>query len=547
MSGDAVVQSKPFAITLDVGSSLLNRTGTWRTERPAYLDRLPPCNEACPAGENIQVWLGDAEEGDYEAAWRQIMDDNPLPATMGRVCYHPCEGACNRAQLDEAVGINSVERFLGDQALKYGWTMEAGNPTSRQVMIIGAGPSGLAAAYHLRRFGHAVTIFEALPQAGGMIRYGIPKYRMPREKLQAEIERIEAMGACIELNTRIDDVGFAKKEGKFDAVFLCIGAQQSKRIDIPMEGDTAMLDAVEVLRDTELENPTQLRGRVLAYGGGNTAIDVARTAVRLGARQTSVIVLEAREYMPAHDFEIHEALEEGAELRCLRSIKQVSGNTVTLEIMAAGEDRWPQPTGQFETLDVDVIVQALGQNVDTALLEKIQGLTINNGIVEIGLDMQTGAKGIFAGGDIVPSARTVTTSIGHGKKAARNIDAYLRGEKYLSLETHEVADFTKLNTWYYSDAPRTLRPTLDVVRRQSGFAEVVGDLDQSNALYEARRCMSCGNCFECDNCYGVCPDNAITKLGPGKCFEFKYDYCKGCSLCATECPCGAIKMIPEDI
>ena len=547
MSNSTVEQSIPFAVTLDVGSSLLNKTGSWRTERPVYVDRLPPCNHACPAGENIQAWLGYAEEGDYEAAWRQIMEDNPLPATMGRVCYQPCEGACNRAHLDEAVGINSVERFLGDQALKYGWSIAAGKPSGKRVMIVGAGPGGLSAAYHLRRFGHEVTIFEASPMAGGMIRYGIPKYRMPREKLRAEIERIETMGVEIKLNTNVDDLSVTREQGNYDAVFLCIGAQQARRIEIPQQGDAEMLDAVAVLRDTELENPTRLRGRVLVYGGGNTAMDVARTAVRLGARQTTVVVLESREQMPAHAFEVHEALEEGAELLNLRSIKQVSGNTVTLEIMEAGDGRWPEPTGQFETLEADVVVQALGQDVDAGMVGKIDGVKLDNGIVEVGADMQTGARGVFAGGDMVPSARTVTTSIGHGKKAARNIDAYLRGETFLSPVKHEIADFDKLNTWYYSDAPRTLRPMLDVVRRSSGFGEVVGDLDEDNALYEARRCMSCGNCFECDNCYGVCPDNAITKLGPGKRFEFKYDYCKGCSLCETECPCGAIKMIAEDI
>ncbi|MCP4305820.1 MAG: NAD(P)-binding protein [bacterium] len=541
------MQSKPFAISLDVGSSLLNKTGTWRTERPVYLDRLPPCNHACLAGENIQAWLGYAEEGDYEAAWRQIMDDNPLPATMGRVCYHPCESACNRVQLDEAVGINAVERFLGDQAIKYGWGMTPGAASGNRVMIIGAGPAGLSAAYHLRRCGHAVTIYEASPQAGGMIRYGIPKYRMPREKLRAEIERIEAMGVEIELNTRIDNVLAAKTEGNFDAVLLGIGAQQPKLVDIPVAGSVPVIDAVKVLRDTELENATPLRGRVLVYGGGNTAMDVARTSIRFGALQTAVVMLESREDMPAHKFEVHEAIEEGVELHCLRSIVKVEGNRVTLEVMVAGENRWPQPTGQFETLEADVIVQALGQTIETGFLQQIPGLKVRDGIVQVDANMRTGAEGVFAGGDMVPSQRTVTTAIGHGKKAARNIDAYLRQTKYVPAEKHEVADFDKLNTWYYTDAPRTIRPMLDVIRRQSGFAEVIGDLTESNAQYEARRCMSCGNCFECDNCYGVCPDNAVTKLGPGQRFEFKYDYCKGCSLCATECPCGAIKMVPEDI
>jgi len=547
MSANTVVQSKPFAITLDVGSSLLNKTGTWRTERPVYLDRLPPCNNACPAGENIQAWLEYTEEGDYEAAWRQIMEDNPLPATMGRVCYHPCEGACNRAALDEAVGINSVERFLGDQALMHGWQVEPGTATGKRVMIVGAGPAGLSAAFHLRRFGHEVTIFDANPQAGGMIRYGIPKYRMPREKLRAEVARIEEMAVKIELNTKIDDVLATKQEGRFDAAFLCIGAQLPRRVEIASDDKIPILDAAAVLRDAELDNPGKLKGQVVVYGGGNTAMDVARTAIRMGAISTTVIVFEAREHMPAHSFEVEEALEEGAALKCLHSIKRVDGRSVTLERMRATNERWPEPTGEFESIEADVIVQAIGQDIDVGFLQNVPGVGIKDGIAQIDGAMRTGVEGIFAGGDMVPSERTVTTAIGHGKKAARSIDAYLRGGKYVPPEKHEVVTFEMLNTWYYSDAPRTVRPMLDVVRRKTGFAEVVGNLDEDNAAFEARRCMSCGNCFECDNCYGVCPDNAITKLGPGKRFEFKYDYCKGCAMCAAECPCGAIKMVPEDI
>ncbi len=537
----------PFAITLDVGSSLLNKTGSWRNQRPLYVDRLPPCNHACPAGENIQQWLYLAEEGRYEEAWRQIMDDNPFPAVMGRVCYHPCESACNRGHLDEAVGINAVERFLGDQAIKHEWQMNPGKPTGKRVMIIGAGPGGLAAAYHLRRLGHHVTIYDASPQAGGMLRYGIPSYRLPREKLNAEIARIKEMGVDIQLNSRIDDIPATKKEGKFNAVFLALGAQLPKRVEIPVKGKVAMLDAVTVLRNMELEEPTGLRGRVVVYGGGNTAMDVARTAIRLGARDVSVVTIEAEEQMPAHIFEVNEAREEGATLICLRSIREVRGNEVILEKMVPGEGRWPQPTGQFESIEADIVVQALGQNVETVLMDGVSGIKVVEGTVQVGADMQTGARGIFAGGDMIPSQRTVTTSIGHGKKAARHIDAVLRGAAYAPADKHEVVTFDMLNTWYYSDAPRTVRPMLSVIRRQSGFAEIIGDIDRENATFEARRCMSCGNCFECDNCYGVCPDNAIRKLGPGNRFEFKYDYCKGCGICPSECPCGAIMMMPEEI
>ncbi|MEW8507316.1 MAG: NAD(P)-binding protein [Candidatus Thiodiazotropha sp.] len=538
---------KPFAITLDVGSSLLNKTGSWRTEKPVYLDRLPPCNNACPAGENIQSWLYHAEEGHYEKAWREIMLNNPFPAVMGRVCYHPCENACNRVHVDDAVGINSVERFLGDQALRQGWKIEPGEDTGKRVMVVGAGPAGLACAYHLRRVGHQVTVYEASAQAGGMVRYGIPKYRMPREKLKAEIRRIEAMGVEIVLNTRIDDIQGFKEANGFDAVFLAIGAQTPKRVEIPSDDSLRLIDAVSLLRAVEEEEHVELRGRVAVYGGGNTAVDVARTAIRMGATQVTLVVYEAREKMPAHEMEIREALEEGVEILPLRAIREIRQNGLKLEQMVDGEGQWPQPTGQFEEFDADLVVQALGQNVETNLLDPLTDVAIKGDSVLVDRQMMTGAEGIFAGGDMVPSARTVTTAIGHGKHAARSIDAWLKGETYARPEKHEIVDIGKMNTWYYSDAPRTVRPMLDIVRRQSGFAEVVGDLDEVNAAYEARRCMSCGNCFECDNCYGVCPDNAITKLGPGNRFEFKYDYCKGCGMCAAECPCGAIKMESENI
>jgi 2-oxoacid:acceptor oxidoreductase delta subunit (pyruvate/2-ketoisovalerate family) len=539
--------NKPFAITLKVGSSLANKTGSWRTFRPVYLDRMPPCNHQCPAGENIQAWLFHAEEGNYEQAWRQIMADNPFPAIMGRVCYHTCETACNRGQVDQAVGINAVERFLGDQALKYGWAIEPGKPTGKKVMVVGAGPAGLSAAYHLARLGHAVTVFEASPKAGGMIRYGIPKYRMPREKLNAEIQRIQAMGVEIRLNSRVTDLPGTLAEGGFDACFLAVGLQLGQQMAIPQTGGLPVLDAISVLRAVELEEPVALHGHVVVNGGGNTAIDVARSAIRLGVLSVTVVVRRGRDYMPAHPSEIREGLEEGMRLLNLRQITAIQDRTLTLEVMVPVEGGQIIRSGQTETIEADVLVQAFGQTGDFTAFDQLPGLVIADGAVQVGPDLMTGVSGLFAGGDMIPWARNATAAIGLGKKAARHIDAWLRGARYQPRPKAELADFTKLNTWYYSDAPRTVRPLLDVVRRTSGFAEVVGNLDEGNALFEARRCMSCGNCFECDNCYGVCPDNAVIKLGPGKRFRFNYDYCKGCGICAAECPCGAIKMVHEEI
>ena len=539
---------KPFAITLDVGSSLANKTGAWRTKRPQYVDRLPPCNHACPAGENIQGWLFHAESGDYEKAWRALTEDNPLPAIMGRVCYHPCEGACNRGKVDETVGINSVERFLGDEAIKRGWKLAApAKESGKRVLVVGAGPSGLSAAYHLRRLGHAVTIVEAGPFAGGMMRFGIPKYRLPREVLDAEVQRIVDMGVELRLNEKVERIEDAMKQGGFDAAFLAVGAHIGKRAYIPAGEAARIMDAVSVLRGMEGEEKPMLGRRVVVYGGGNTALDVARTAKRLGATEAIIVYRRTREKMPAHDSELQEALDEGVLIKWLSTIKSVENQaTLTVEKMALDEKGFPQPTGETETLEADSLVLALGQDVDLSLLQGVPGLEVKDGVVQVGPNMMTGRAGLFAGGDMVPSERTVTVAVGHGKKAARHIDAWLRGETYAPAPKHEVASFDMLNTWYYADAPRTVRPQLDAARRTSTFDEVVSGLTEANALFEARRCLSCGNCFECDNCYGVCPDNAVIKLGPGRRFEFNLDYCKGCGVCESECPCGAIQMVPED-
>jgi 2-oxoacid:acceptor oxidoreductase delta subunit (pyruvate/2-ketoisovalerate family) len=537
---------KPFAITLDPGSSLANRTGTWRTERPVYVDRLPPCNSACPAGENIQGWLARAESGDYEGAWRLLMEENPLPAVMGRVCYHPCESACNRATLDSAVGINSIERFLGDEALRRGWRFEPSIQTSgKRVLVVGAGPSGLSAAYHLARAGHEVVIRDAGPYAGGMMRFGIPKYRLPRDILDAEIRRILDLGVELQLNSKVTDIREASKG--FDAAFLAVGAHIGKRAYIPAGTSARVLDAVSVLRSMEGAEKPELGRRVVVYGGGNTALDVARTAKRLGAEEAIIVYRRTREKMPAHDFELEEALQEGVLVKWLSTIKQAGESSITVEKMKLDEKGFPQPTGELETLAADSVVLALGQDVDLSLLDEVPGIEKQDGVIKVGANMMTGHRGVFAGGDMVPSERTVTVAVGHGKKAARHIDAWLRGNTYEKGEKHPLAAFEQLNPWYYSDAPKTVRPMLDIARRKSSFDEVVAGLDETNALFEARRCLSCGNCFECDNCYGVCPDNAVIKLGPGKRFQFNYDYCKGCGLCAAECPCGAIDMVPESI
>ena len=324
------MEHKPFAITLDVGSSRANHTGSWRSDRPVYADHLPPCNAACPAGEDIQGWLYFAEEGRYREAFDSLSVNNPMPAVMGRVCYHPCETTCNRGQLDSAVGINAVERFLGDEAIRQNWRFsKPAAQSGKRVLIVGAGPSGLSAAYHLARRGHAVTIRDAGPMAGGMMRFGIPKYRLPRDVLDAEIARIVELGVTLELNAKVDDIKSAMQG--FDAAFLAIGAQLAKRAYVPAGEGAHILDAVSVLRSMEGAEAPKLGRRVVVYGGGNTAIDVARTARRLGAEEALIVYRRTRDRMPAHDFEVEEAVDEGVMMKWLSTIKHMEDGRITVE------------------------------------------------------------------------------------------------------------------------------------------------------------------------------------------------------------------------
>ena len=451
--------------------------------------------------------------------------------------------------MDESVGINSVERFLGDHAIENGYAFVKPKKLSgKKVLVVGSGPASLSAAYQLALKGHDVTIKEGSPQAGGMMRYGIPKYRLPRHVLDKEIQRILDLGVKLELNTTVMDVNDEMKNNGYDAVFLGVGANLAKRAYIPGGDAKHMLDAVSVLRSMEGEGEPLLGRKVVVYGGGNTAIDVARSAKRLGA-EPLIIYRRTRDKMPAHDFEVEEALQEGVSVKWLSTISEVdSGQEIKIEKMKLDENGHPQPTGEFETVKADAVVLALGQNVDLGLLKSVEGLKIENGSVIVDSNMFTGVKGIYAGGDMVPGERNVTVAIGHGYKAARAIDAFLNGKEVVVPPKHQIVTFDQLNTWYYSDAPKTVRPMLDMVRRQNTFDEVQHGLTEENALFEARRCMSCGNCLQCDNCYGVCPDNAVIKTGDDNVpYIFNYDYCKGCGICSSECPCGAINMEKESI
>jgi NADPH-dependent glutamate synthase beta subunit-like oxidoreductase len=449
--------------------------------------------------------------------------------------------------MDAPVSIHAVERFLGDMAKENGWDYPACAPASgRKVLVVGAGPSGLSAAYHLTRLGHQVEIHEAGPVAGGMLQFGIPAYRLPRAELAAEIARIERLGVRIGLNHPVTDVLAEKRDGGFDAVFVAIGAHVARHADIPARDAARVLDAVSLLRETGTGGRPFLGRRVVVYGGGNTAMDAARTARRLGADEALIVYRRDRAHMPAHEFEADEAMQEGVKIRWLTTIREIVGPTLKVERMRLDEHGRPQPTGEFDTLEADSVILALGQQTDAAFLAGVPGLQSRpDGTVVVDDQMMTGYPGLFAGGDMVPSERTVTVAVGHGKRAARNIDAWLRGTRYQAPRQPPRAEFSMLNLPVFSDVDPAAQAPIPDQDRLEGFAEVLSGLKEPEARREAQRCLSCGVCFECDNCFAACPEQAIAKLGPGRGYAVDTTLCTGCAVCFEQCPCHAIQMVAE--
>ena len=495
------------------------------------------------------------------------MQDNPFPAVHGRVCYHPCEAVCNRSELDSPVSIHGVERFLGDLAMDRGWTFDRpAARTGRRVLVVGAGPSGLSAAYHLARLGHQVEIRDAFAEPGGMMRYGIPAYRLPRDVLDIEVARIEALGVRLTLDHRVSDLVAERRNDGFDAVFVAVGAHLSKRVDIPARDAGRIVDAVSFLHSVAAGDRPTIGRRVAVYGGGNTAMDAARVARRLGAEEALIVYRRTRAQMPAHAEEAEDAEREGIRINWLRTISAFDGPELTVEVMELDGAGRPHPTGRYESLAADTVILAVGQDTDTEFLRRVPGVEITrDGVVQASSSLMTGCPGVFAGGDMVPSEgdgrvsiaaervrsraealeRTVTVGVGHGKKAARQIDAYLREAATSTVPKHELATFDKLHLWYFGDTPRRTAPERPAEERVADFTEVLGGLTEPQARYEAGRCLSCGNCFECDGCLGACPEDAVIKLGTGHRYQFDYNRCTGCGTCFDQCPVHAIEMVPE--
>lgn len=521
-------------------------TGPLRIRRPVYTDFMPPCNSACPAGENIQAWLALAQAGHYEQAFQQLVADNPFPAIMGRLCVKPCETGCNRNHIDNTVNIHAVERFIGDEAIRQQWPLPMhAEATGKRVLVVGSGPGGLSAAYHLARMGHTVEIAERNHALGGLLRTGVPEYRLPEEILDAEISRILKLGVKYKLNHAVEDVQREMKEGNYDAVYLSVGAQSISTASITTDQSVLLTDAFSFFRSWQAEEAKYSGKRILIYGGGKLALYLARIARRLNS-EAIVCFPGDQKLMPAYDYETEDAMAEGVEVQLLKGIARVEQGLITLETMKVEKGK-TIGTGVFETIKADAIIVAMGQESETHFLQSLPGITLkDDGTLVINAERMSGYPGVFAGGDMLPGeTRSATIAIGHGKKASKYIDAYLKGIQYEKSEKHATASFRRLHMWYKTEAPLIEQGKLEPLVAVKSFDEVIGGLTEQEARYEAQRCLSCGNCFECDGCFGACPEDAIIKLGPGKRYRFNYSLCTGCAVCFEQCPCHAIEMIPE--
>ena len=564
-------------IAISRGSMDWNKTGAWRTQRPFYEDKTPPCSAACPAGNDIVAFIQKITQGDFEGAWHLIKEENPFPGICGRVCFHPCETKCNRGSYDEPIAIHALERLVADFASQLPKQVEKISPQGkRKIAIIGSGPAGMSCAYHLAKLYYCVTVFESFPLAGGMLRMGIPSYRLPQVVLDREISNIEALGVEIRSGVAIGEKSKLEELKDYQAIFIATGAHRSRGLQIPGEKGRGIFSGLDLLKRMNLDGKVKVGEKVAIIGGGNTAIDVARSVIRLGKKAT-ILYRRSKEEMPAYEDEIVEALEEGVKIRYLvspiriqqkDSLKRLECLRMELgEKDESGRRRpVPIPNSNF-FVEVESVIVAAGEEIETSFLPK--GIGKREGIVLTKINGSAGVGGIFAGGDFTSSQRTVAHAIGSGKKAAMAIDCYLKGNdseeairqvligngpsvsilRYLHpeerLRNPHVVTFEELNMDYFEPSKRQRESKRLLKERIKGLMEVTSTLTENSALREAGRCFSCGTCNECENCYIFCPDASILKKGEKISQQVDYDFCKGCGICFVECPRRAISLEEE--
>ncbi len=564
-------------ISISLGDMDWNKTGAWRAQRPFYEDKTSPCSAGCPVGNDIVGFIQKTSQGDFEGAWNLIKEENPFPGICGRVCFHPCESKCNRASYDEPIAIHALERFVSDFALDLNKRIEKiPGVRKEKIAIIGSGPAGMSCAYHLAKLGYDITVFESSSLAGGMLRTGIPSYRLPKDVLDREISNIVALGVEIRTEMPFGEKLELDDLKDYQAIFIATGAHRSRGLHIPGEGGKSVFSGLGLLKKINLSKKVKLGDKIAIIGGGNTAIDVARSVIRLGKKAT-ILYRRSKEEMPAFEDEMVEAIEEGVKIRYLvnpiriqqkDSMKRLECLRMELgEKDESGRRRpVPIPNSNF-FFEAESVIIAAGEEIEVSFFPK--GLEKKEGIVLTQRDGSTGIKGIFAGGDLTSNQRTVAHAIGSGKKAALAMDCYLKGKdseealrqiligdgpslsifRYLHpqerLMNPHVVTFDELNTDYFEPSRRQRESKGLVKKRIKGFGEVTSGFTEGVALEEAERCFSCGTCIECKNCYVFCPDASIIKTGEVLSHQVDYDFCKGCGICFSECPRGAISLKEE--
>jgi len=564
-------------ISISFGHMDWNKTGAWRAQRPFYEDKTPPCSAACPVGNDIVAFIQRMTEGDFEGAWNLIKEENPFPGICGRVCFHPCESKCNRGAYDEPIAIHALERFVSDFASNSNKKIKKVPGVRKgKIAVIGSGPAGMSCGYHLARLDYDVTVFESSSLPGGMLREGIPSYRLPKDVLDREISNIAELG--VEFRTGMPFGENLKLEDlkNYQAVFIATGAHQSRGLHIPGEGGKSVLSGLDLLKKINVCKKVKLGDKIAVIGGGNTAIDLARSVIRLGKKPT-ILYRRSKEEMPAFEDEMVEAIEEGVKIRYLvnpiriqqkDSMKRLECLRMELgEKDESGRRRpVPIPNSSF-FFEAESVIIAAGEEIEVSFLPK--GLEKKEGIVLTQRDGSTGIKGIFAGGDLTSTQRTVAHAIGSGKKAALAMDCYLKGKDSedalrqiligegpsISIFRHlhpeerrmnpHVVTFEELNTDYFEPLERRRESKGVVKKRIKGFGEVTSGFTDGSALEEAERCFSCGTCNGCENCYVFCPDASIMKTEEVFSRQVDYDFCKGCGICFSECPRGAISLKEE--
>jgi NADPH-dependent glutamate synthase beta subunit-like oxidoreductase len=538
-------------------------TGNWRSTRPVYRDKMPPCNNACGTNEKIQGYLDLVKRGKYLDAYALIKEDMPFPSVTGRVCYHPCEQACNRGKYDEAISIRAVERFLGDlgQALPRD-VVKAGAPNGKKVAIVGSGPAGHSAAYQLARLGYEVTILEKSPKAGGLNRGGIPDWVLPQNVLDREIERLVELGVTIKTNTEVGkDVTWHDLKENYDACVLAVGLTEPNSVRAEGENKEGVVYGLPFLRDIGMgTSKIKLGARVAVIGGGNTAIDCAREALRRGAEDVTMITVErSPEEMPCVPEDLHDMVAEGVELIHGRAMTAALGNgrVDALQLRPArfsgavnaspiAIDR-ESPAERFE---VDNVIIAVGQHASLGWLPA--EFKNERGTIRIDRFGRLGETMFFAAGDIaqVGSGQPlmVVNAVGDGKRVAFSLDRVLRGEplQERKVPIDVITDLSRMNMTYFPKWPRVQQQMLPTAHRRRTQEEVIQAFSREQAIEEANRCFSCGTCNACDNCYLVCPEPCIVRsVRSNGLYKILTDYCKGCRVCIEECPTGCLESVPE--